>query len=222
MLPEDVTLDPTEVGLLVIDMQNGFCHVEGSRAKFLGPESTKEPQAIVPHVQRLITMCRAAGAKIWFTRQVHYPDDKARINRRIPSHLERRGVKPTLCLKGTWDTELIDEIAEMVASEDEVLVKHRASAFYSTPLEAELRINGIQVLIVTGTTTSFCVDSTIRDAYARDFDVLLPAEAAADTDPEAHDAVLASVARFHGVVTNIDEIARAMGVDAEPIESAVT
>ena len=46
---------------------------------------------------------------------------------------------------------------------------------------------------MTGTTTSFCVDSTIRDAYARDFDVLLPAEAAADTDPEAHDAVLASV-----------------------------
>ena len=208
---EDITLDPSEVGLLVIDMQNGFCHVDGSRAQFLGPESTEKPRAIIAPVTRLIDLCRSTGAKIWFTRQVHYPDDHGRLNRRIPSHLERRGVKPTLCLKGTWDAELIDEIAALVQPEDEVLVKHRASAFYQTALEAELRINGIQVLIVTGTTTSFCVDSTVRDAYARDFDVLLPAEAAADTDQEAHDAVLATIDRFHGVVTDVDEIARLLG-----------
>jgi ureidoacrylate peracid hydrolase len=213
MLPEDIRLDPAEVGLLVIDMQNGFCHPDGSRAEFLGPESARKPQESIPHVRRLIDLCREAGAKIWFTRQVHFPDDQGRANRRIPSHLERRGVKPKLCLKGTWDAELIDTIADKVTPDDEVIVKHRASAFYGTPLEAELRIKGIQVLIVTGTTTSFCVDSTIRDAYARDFDVLVPAECVSDTDEDAHRAVLAAVERFHGVVTSVDEITRALGSD---------
>jgi ureidoacrylate peracid hydrolase len=145
---------------------------------------------------------------------VHYPDDQARKRRRIPSHLDRRGVKLELCWRGTWDSELIDEIKAEVRPEDDIIIKHRASAFYNTPLEAELRIKGIQVLIIAGTTTSFCIDSTIRDAYMRDYDVLVPAECVSDTDQSAHDAVLASTDRFHGVVTSIADIAKALGVAA--------
>ncbi|MSQ37087.1 MAG: isochorismatase family protein, partial [Chloroflexi bacterium] len=55
-------------------------------------------------------------------------------------------------------------------------------------------------------------DSTIRDAYMRDYDVLVPAECVSDTDQAAHDAVLASVDRFHGLVVNTGDIAKALGV----------
>ena len=207
-------LDPREVMLLVVDMQNDFCHPEGARAKAFGVDAIAMPRAIIPNVVELMRLCRAAGVRITLTRQVHYPDDQARKRRRIPSHLDRRGVKLELCWRGTWDAELIDEISGEVRPEDDIIVKHRASAFYNTPLEAELRIKGIQVLIVTGTTTSFCIDSTIRDAYMRDYDVLVPAECVSDTDQAAHDAVLASVDRFHGVVTSTADIARALGVPA--------
>ncbi|HEX9266775.1 MAG TPA: isochorismatase family cysteine hydrolase [Candidatus Limnocylindria bacterium] len=207
-------LDPKEVGLLVVDMQNGFCHPDGARAKAFGVDAIAMPRAIIPNVIDMMRMCRSAGVRITLTRQVHYPDDQARKRRRIPSHLDRRGVKLELCWRGTWDSELIDEIKAEVRPEDDVIIKHRASAFYNTPLEAELRIKGIQVLIVTGTTTSFCIDSTIRDAYMRDYDVLVPAECVSDTDQAAHDAVLASVDRFHGVVTSTEDIAKALGVVA--------
>jgi len=207
-------LDPKEVGLLVVDMQNGFCHRDGARAKAFGVDAIAMPRAIIPNVVDMMRMCRSAGVRITLTRQVHYPDDQARKRRRIPSHLDRRGVKLELCWRGTWDSELIDEIKAEVRPEDDVIIKHRASAFYNTPLEAELRIKGIQVLIVTGTTTSFCIDSTIRDAYMRDYDVLVPAECVSDTDQAAHDAVLASVDRFHGVVTSTADIATALGVAA--------
>jgi ureidoacrylate peracid hydrolase len=207
-------LDPKEVGLLVVDMQNGFCHPEGARAKAFGVDAIAMPRAIIPNVIEMMRMCRSAGVRITLTRQIHYPDDQARKRRRIPSHLDRRGVKLELCWRGTWDAELLDEIKAEVRPEDDVVIKHRASAFYNTPLEAELRIKGIQVLIVTGTTTSFCIDSTIRDAYMRDYDVLVPAECVSDTDQAAHDAVLASIDRFHGVVTTTADIAKALGVAA--------
>jgi ureidoacrylate peracid hydrolase len=212
--PELPRLDPREVGLFVVDMQNGFCHPEGARAKAFGVDAIAMPRAIIPNVVELMRLCRSAGVRIWLTRQVHYPDDQARKRRRIPSHLDRRGVKLELCWRGTWDSELIDEIKAEVRPEDEVIIKHRASAFYNTPVETELRVKGIQVLIITGTTTSFCIDSTIRDAYMRDYDVLVPAECVSDTDQAAHDAVLASVDRFHGLVTNTAEIAKALGVAA--------
>jgi ureidoacrylate peracid hydrolase len=207
-------LDPKEVGLLVVDMQNGFCHPEGARAKAFGVDAIAMPRASIPYVVEVMRMARSAGVRITHTRQVHYPDDQARKRRRIPSHLDRRGVKLELCWRGTWDSELIDEIKAEVRPEDDIIIKHRASAFYNTPLEAELRIKGIQVLIIAGTTTSFCIDSTIRDAYMRDYDVLVPAECVSDTDQSAHDAVLASTDRFHGVVTSIADIAKALGVAA--------
>jgi ureidoacrylate peracid hydrolase len=209
-------LDAKEVGLLVIDMQNGFCHPEGARAKAFGVDAIAMPRASIPNVVEMMRLCRSAGVRITLTRQVHYPDDQARKRRRIPSHLDRRGVKLELCWRGTWDSELIDEIKAEVRPEDDIIIKHRASAFYNTPLEAELRIKGIQVLIITGTTTSFCIDSTIRDAYMRDYDVLVPAECVSDTDQSAHDAELACVDRFHGLVTTTADIVRALGV-ASPV-----
>jgi ureidoacrylate peracid hydrolase len=212
-MPLDISLNPAEVGLLVIDLQNGFCHPDGARGRAFGPASVAQPQAIVPHVLGLVERCRPAGIPVWFTRQVHFSDDRGRARRRIPSHLDRRGVKLELCVRGTWDAELVDEVKQQVLTEDEVIIKHRASAFYNTTLESELRMSGVQVLIVTGTTTSFCVDSTIRDAYARDFDVVVPAECVADTDDAAHAAVLASTERFHGVVTSVDQLLTALGLD---------
>ena len=102
---------------MVIDMQNGFCHVDGIASEIpRAREHRKSRRAIVaPMCSDSSTMCRSGRRQDL----VHAPGSlsrrsKRRINRRIPSHLERRGVKPTLCLKGTWDAELIDEIAALM------------------------------------------------------------------------------------------------------------
>jgi ureidoacrylate peracid hydrolase len=204
-------LDPADVGLLVVDMQNGFCHPEGARGQAFGPDAIRQPRAIIPNVVAAIGMAHDRDIPVWFTQQVHYADDVTRSRRRIPSHLERRGVKLELCRRGTWDAELLDEMKAAKQDRDEVVVKHRSSAFFQTTLECELRMRAVQVLVVCGTTTSFCVDSTIRDAYARDFDVVVPAECVADSDDAAQAATLACIDRFHGVVTNLTELAAALG-----------
>lgn len=205
-MPLDVKLDHTEVGILVVDMQNGFCHRDGARGQAFGADAVKRPEGIIPNVVNLIELGHRLDIPVWFTQQVHYDDDVTRPRRRIPSHLQRRGVDLKLCRRGTWDAELLDEMKAVKTEADEVVIKHRSSGFYCTTLENELRMKGVQVLIVAGTTTSFCVDSTIRDAYARDLDVVVVEECVADSDDDAQTATLASIERFHGAVTSLPEL----------------
>jgi ureidoacrylate peracid hydrolase len=200
----DFELDPSLTGLLVIDMQNGFASPEGTLGK--AGMDISMTRAIIPRIQRLVEAARAAGVHVFWSRQVHYPDDKTRQQRLIPGHLARGAGRSMLCARGTPDVEIVDELKPYIRPEDDVFQKHRASCFYSSNFEAELRIHGIRLLIVTGTTASFCVDSTIREAYARDFDVIVPGDAISDTEIEATRAVLRSTERFHGFVTTTDEL----------------
>ncbi|HYW86551.1 MAG TPA: isochorismatase family cysteine hydrolase [Chloroflexota bacterium] len=200
----DFDIDPSLTGLLVVDMQNGFASPVGTLGK--AGMDISMTLAIIPQIQRLVAAARAAGVHVFWSRQVHYPDDKTRQQRLIPGHLARGAGRSMLCARGTWDAEIVDELAPLIRPEDDIIQKHRASCFYSTNFEAELRIHGIRLLIVSGTTSSFCVDSTIREAYARDFDVIVPADAISDTEIEATRAVLRSTERFHGFVTTTDEI----------------
>jgi ureidoacrylate peracid hydrolase len=200
----DFDFEPRQAALLVIDMQNGFAAPDGTLGKAgFDISMTRE---IIPRIQSLVDAARAAGVQVFWSRQVHYPDDRTREQRIIPGHLARGAGRSFLCARGTWDAEVIDELKPYLNPEDNVVEKHRASCFYSTTFEAKLRIHGIRLLIVTGTTASFCVDSTIREAYARDFDIVVPADAISDTEIEATRGVLRSTERFHGFVTTTDDL----------------
>jgi ureidoacrylate peracid hydrolase len=198
------TIDPALTALLVIDMQNGFAAPEGTLGK--AGFDISMTRAIIPRIQQLVDAARSAQMRVFWSRQVHYPDDRTRAQRLIPGHLARGAGRSMLCAKGTWDADIIDELQPYLATEDEVFEKHRASCFYSSNFEARLRIHGIRMLIVTGTTASFCVDSTIREAYARDLDVIVPGDAISDTEIEATRAVLRSTERFHGYVTSSEDL----------------
>ncbi len=212
MTPITFDIDPDLTALLVIDMQNGFAAPRGTiGAAGMDISMTR---GIIPNIQRLLDAARASGMHVFWSRQVHYPDDKTRTQRLIPGHLARGAGRSFLCARGTWDAEIIDELQGHIRPEDDVFEKHRASCFYSSNFEARLRIHGIRMLIVTGTTASFCVDSTIREAYARDFDVIVPGDAISDTEIEATRAVLRSTERFHGFVTTTDDLVTSLNAAA--------
>jgi ureidoacrylate peracid hydrolase len=200
----DFDFEPSHAALLVIDMQNGFAAPNGTLGK--AGFDIGMTRAIIPRIQELIEAARAAGVHVFWSRQMHYPDDVTRGQRIIPGHLARGAGRSMLCARGTWDAEIVDELQPYLQPDDNVIEKHRASCFYSTTLEAKLRIHGVRLLIVTGTTSSFCVDSTIREAYARDYDVVVPGDAISDTEMAATQAVLRSTERFHGFVTTTDDL----------------
>src|SRR6202008_4406177 len=77
-------------------------------------------------------------------------------------------------IRDTWSSEIVDELKPH--SDDIVLYKTRFSGFYKTDLDERLRALGVKHLIVTGCTTSICVESTVRDAMFRDYLCVLLAD----------------------------------------------
>jgi ureidoacrylate peracid hydrolase len=195
-------IDPRVTGLLVIDMQNGFCHPD-SRMEKVGI-GTANQRAIVPAALDLVSLAREHKIPVFFSQQIHFPEDVTRRRHRIPSHQAKQRWTP--CLRGTWEVDLIDEVASIVQPEDYIVEKHRASVFFQTTLDAKLRMLGIEQLIVSGTTTAFCVETTIRDAYFRDFDVIAVRDCIADPRPHFHEDTMNKVEQFFGAVVTLDEL----------------
>ena len=70
------------------------------------------------------------------------------------------GSASRILIRDTWNTANVDGLAPQTG--DIVMSKHRYSAFYETRLDEILRSRGVTHLLVTGCTTSVCVDSTVR------------------------------------------------------------
>jgi ureidoacrylate peracid hydrolase len=81
------------------------------------------------------------------------------------------GRESRILIRDTWNTDIVDELKPQ--ADDVVIYKHRYSGFYQTDLDSTLKKLRIQHLIVTGCTTSVCVESTVRDAMFRDYPCVL-------------------------------------------------
>lgn len=174
-------LDPAVTALLVIDMQRGFCAPDSAMGRSVG---TAAQQAIVPGIREAVGWARGRGVPVLWSRQVHLPGDVTRDRRRLPSHAGKQGFLP--CLKGTDEVEFADGIRDLVRPEDHEIVKHRSSVFFQTDLPGLLKMLGTQILVVAGCNTEFCVESTVRDAYAHDLDVVVLEDCVAGIRPDLH------------------------------------
>jgi ureidoacrylate peracid hydrolase len=188
-----------ECALLVIDMQNGFVHPQSGMGT--SQSGTGSQQAILPALGELVAFCRGAGVPVLWSKQEHYHADVTRARKRLRPHSARQGFLP--CLRGTWETEFYEGVLPLIHPDDPVVHKHRASVFYNTNLETKLRMLGATTLLLAGCNTEFCVESTVRDAYARDFDILVARDCVAGIDPRFHDNSLRVFEAYFGeVLTN--------------------
>lgn len=203
IMDQNFELHPQKTALLIIDMQNSYCHKAGSigRAGY----NVEAMNATIPMVKQLLTACRSAGILDIWTIQNHYPDDLTRKTHRLTPHTHRWSAGPP-ALKGTWDAEVVDELKAFTGEPAELVTKHRFSAFYDTRLDTLLRMKGIDTLLVCGVATTHCVETTIRDAYQRDYDVLVAKEAVGGLTKESHDASLRLVNETFGAVISVEQM----------------
>lgn len=162
-------LDYRTSALLVIDLQNAFVHPQGTLG--VSGLDTDRLRAIVPGLKGMVERFQAAGVPVIWTVQEHLAVDASRARKRLASHTSRR--KRVSALEQTWDAEIVDELKPLAAKNPtHVIRKHRFGAFYETRLDMLLKMLGTRSLFVTGTTTNACVETSIREAYLRDFDVV--------------------------------------------------
>jgi len=177
-------IDPARTALLAIDLQNAFV----ADGQVFGNAHARD---ILPNINRLAASLRAAGGRVVWTRQTigHHPPqacpewqfDTADPVVRQALHALTEG-KEGHCLHDALD----------LRDTDTVLNKYRYSAFiqHASDLDARLRALGIDTLIVAGTLTNVCCESSARDAYMLGYRVLFAADATAAVTDLEHNAAL--------------------------------
>lgn len=148
-------LDPARTALVIVDMQNGFCHPDGS---LYAPPS----EAAIEPIARLLDRCREVGVQVVFTRDVHPPQqfDEAHYY----DEFDRWGEH---VLEGSWEAEIVDELR--VGDEDHIVEKHTYDAFQQTEFDGWLTARQLDDLVICGTLANVCVLHTAGSAGLRDY-----------------------------------------------------
>jgi len=191
----------TAVAVVIVDMQNGFCHPNGSFAK-VGADVSGCGDAIAGCV-RLVDAARQAGIPVFFTKAIHEPGlTDWKVLSELPMFAGLKEIGS--CEPGTWDAELVDELT--VAPGETVVTKSRFSPFVETDIEARLHQLGVHNLVVGGVGTSACVESTVRDASQREFRTFVVADACGDLSAEAHQISLKIMGTMFGWPTTTEQV----------------
>ncbi|MGY3203834.1 nicotinamidase-related amidase [Streptomyces sp. TE5632] len=188
---------PKNTALLVIDMQNDFV-LEGY------PMEVPMARRRIPEMQKVIAGCREAGIPVIYTQHVLLDTfDVSPLESTYNPALLTAGMRG-----GTFGAQVVDALAP--EPEDVVVQKHRYDAFHNTRLESVLAgISGLRqvdTVIIIGTLTEVCCDSTARGAYMRDFKVAFVADATGARSDAAQKATEDTMGTFFGRVLKSGEL----------------
>jgi ureidoacrylate peracid hydrolase len=187
---------PDISALLVVDVQNDFCHQDGLFGK-LGIDMAAAQRA-VSRLEMLIDHARKAGVPVIFVRLEHDEHTNSDV------WLDRNDVRRLdACIKETWGAEFYRIAPE---ADDAVVIKRRYSPFQGTDLEYILNAKARRTLLVAGVATNICVEQTLRDGFMRDYNVVLVEDCAGAYSAEAHASTVSNVRSFLGRVTTSEEI----------------
>ncbi len=205
----DRILGPT-TALVVIDLQNVFM-LPGM------PVEVPVAREIVPNVNRLASAMRAAGGKVAWVKMTLDGQEQSWSSF---FEGERRRDAFKALLRGTHGHALHADLE--VKPNDLIVEKHRYSAFIqgSSELDRILRGFGIDTVVIVGTLTNVCCESTARDAMMLNYKVVFVSDANAASSDEEHNASLGTILRVFGDVATTDETIGRLVAHAEPFARA--
>ena len=192
-------VDPRHSAVMVIDVQNDFCHEEGHIHR--RGMDVSASQAMVGHLEHFIEEARRAKIDVIFVQAIY---NNRYLGGPFKERDMRAGLEKERCVEGSWGARLYK--VEPLPGEL-VIKKHRYSAFVGTELENILQQKGIKTLIMTGVSTNVCVESTARDAFMRDYYVVFLEDCTAAGSKEVHESSLRNIQRHFGVVVGSADVA---------------
>ena len=205
--PQTIEIDLASSALIVVDMQNDFCHPEG----WFGQKgiSVKPMCKPIPAIARLLPAWRAAGgAVVWLNWGVR--PDRLNLSPTVQfkgkrfadgvGYAERSPIDHGLSVvQGHWGAQVVDELQK--APQDITVFKHRLSGFWDNELDSILRQQGINTLFFAGVNTDRCIFSSLQDAGFLGYDCVLLADACNTPSPTyVTKAIHFIVQQLHGFV----------------------
>ena len=221
--PEPITIQVPQTAVIVVDMQNDF-GAKGGMFDRAGLDISMIQRAVLP-ISNVLASARQHGVKIVYLKMGFRPDlsdlgivDSPNRTRHLRFGVGQRISAPDstegrILIRDTWNTDIVSELKPK--TEDRIVYKHRFSGFFETELDDVLRRLGIKYLVVTGCTTSVCVESTVRDAMFRDYSCVLledcMGEPIGNGLPRSnHEASLLTMQTLFGWVSSSGEFVKAL------------
>ena len=212
--PEDITIDPARTAVIVVDMQNAFAS-KGGMLDLIGLDISGA-KSVIAATKKVIDAARAAKMKVVYLLMSYAPDLSNSGGVDSPSWHKESGLilmrkKPELKGKiltyGTWDEAVVDELKPEPT--DIVIRKSRYSGFVGTNLDTVLKTYNIKYLVFTGIATNVCVESTLRDAYFREYWPIIVSDAVNNAGPPAtQQGTLWNVEALFGWVTKSEDFVK--------------
>lgn len=213
-----VAIDLNATALIVVDMQNDFCHPDGwfaQKGTDIAPVT-----AVIPQINALVGAVRASALPvIWLNWGVR--GDRANL----PLMFAEKGARNSsatysdpapsgrgrILVRDEWGAAMVEDMA--TDPRDLIVHKHRLSGFWDNELDSILRVRGITTLLFAGINIDRCVFSTLQDASFLGYDCMLVDDCCATVSPDyVRDAILFLVRQLHGVVTTSDAVFTALGL----------
>jgi ureidoacrylate peracid hydrolase len=195
-------VDPGHAALVVVDVQNDFCHDDGAFARM--GRDVEPIRAMVPRLQELIDAARGAGVPVIF---LAYTQNQATESDVLLEQRSRGRAGLPYCQEGTFGVELY-AVAPKLG--EPVIAKHRYSAFVGTEFDVVLRSTGRRTLVMTGIATNGCVEATARDGFMHYYIVMVD-DCCSCYSAELHQATLTNCRDAWGVVATSDELTAIWG-----------
>jgi biuret amidohydrolase len=192
-----------QTALIVVDMQNAFCHPDGFCGHELGADLTAA-RTIIPQIQKVIDWTRSHEILNVYTRESHEPDlsdvspSKTLRYQNAGYPIGGQGKMGRFLIRGEHGTELIAELQP--TSDDLQIDKPAQSIFIGTDLADTLQQRKITHLIFTGVTTECCVLGSYRQASDLGFYCLLLADCCAAMNEIEHQAAIDVVLAENGAI----------------------
>lgn len=216
--PKQVRFDIGRTAIIVIDMQNDFCHPDGWLAH-IGVDVTPARSPIGP-LGRLLPALRQADVPVVWLNWGNRPDrlnlSPSLLHVYNPSGagvglgdpLPKSGAR--VLEVGSWAAAIVDELS--VEPQDIHVAKYRMSGFQDTPLDSILRNLNVTTLLFAGVNADQCVLCTLQSANFRGYDCILLSDCAATTSPDfCMDATIYNVRQCFGFVAEGSDIIAALG-----------
>ena len=178
---------------LVCDMENGLI---GEGMPFAEEAQRRN---VIANTKRSLEKARTAGAKVGYVRVGFSPDYReCPMESPVFSGAAANG----LLKLGTWDTEVVPEIAPQDGDFD--IVKHRVGPFYGTHLEPILRANKIGRVYISGVSTNGVVNLGTREGHDRDFAMVVVEDCCSAASQQEHEEVIRHLSRYATITTSVD------------------
>jgi nicotinamidase-related amidase len=203
-------LGAEHTGLVLFDVLNGYLHPDNAaKVAFLAERN------IIPSLRRLLKGGRAAGLTTFYPAGAHAAGGADSVDRLTDTDMDLstgRGapapIRPHF-YKGSKDSEIVPELAPLET--DVVLPKQRWSSFHQTNFDLQLRVRGIDTIVIAGGSTDVGVASTVFAARDLDYGIVVVKDCCYSTRGPNNDFFMERVFPRMGRVMTADEAVSLMG-----------